>query len=111
MSKKELKKVSSQQIKLSDMPVGFEVSGKLVGFTDKQISVVNEKTQELEEKTLTFAHLTDEMDNKIKVVVDRGFTTALEDAGIHEGDFFKAVKLEKVKLAKGRTMNQYDIYA
>ena len=47
---------------------------------------------------------------RIKMLADAGLRTALTDAAIVNGDWFKAVKKEKVKLDGVRTMNQWDIF-
>jgi len=105
-----LKKVSVKQIKLSDLEEGAEFAGTLKGFSTKPITVLDEKSGEVMEKELQFVDIADDDGNNVRLVSDVGFRNALEDGHIGIGDWFKGVKLAKIKLPKGRTMNQYDIY-
>ena len=107
----EMKKVSVKKVKLSDLAVGEAIDGTFTGFQQGEAyKTLDEKTGELVEKTLTQAHFLDAAGERIVAIADKGFVGAINDAMIKEGAWIKAVKLEKQKLSKGRTMNAYDIY-
>lgn len=101
------KKVSVLQIKLSDKPKGFELEGKFIGinqqdFTDRTTG---------ETKPMHSMIIENEKAERIKFLADAGLRTAIADGMIQPGDWFKAVKGDKVEIGKGRTMNQWDVYA
>lgn len=101
------KKVSVLQIKLSDKPAGFEIEGKFIGcnqqdFTDRTTG---------ESKPMYSMIIENEKKERIKFLADAGLRTAIADGMIQPGDWFKAVKGVKADIGKGRTMNQWDVYA
>lgn len=104
-TKRTLKKVSASQIKLADQPVGYEFEGRYVG--TNQSTYVD---KEGEEKILHTMIIENESGERTKFLADAGLRTALSDAMVVAGDWFKAVKCEKVNIGKGRTMNVWDIY-
>ncbi len=110
-SKKDLKKVSVKKINLAAQPVGFTFEGKLVGFAHRPYTQLDEKKGELIEKTMTSIIMEDEKGERFAAIADKGLQTALDDSLIKEGMYFRAVKLDKAQLSRGRTMNQYDIFA
>ena len=105
------KKISVQQVKLSDQPVGFEFEGKFLGFTKGQpFQKINENTGEIITKELAFA-LFENGGTRISYVADKGLQDAINMAGVKENDKIAVIKLPKAKIGKGREMNQYDIFA
>jgi hypothetical protein len=105
------RKISVRQVKLSDMDVGFSFKGKYCGtVVGKPFKVINEKTGEITEKTISSV-IFETNGERTAYVADQGLLGALNDSMVKEGDHLEVVKLEKVKLTKGRTMNAYDIFA
>lgn len=106
------KKISVKTVKLSDQPTGFTFGGRYKGeIIGKPFSVVNEKTGEIEQRTMTQMVFEDPTTNeRTSYVADAGLRNAIEQAMVKEGALIECVKLEKVKLTKGRTMNQYDLF-
>ncbi len=106
------KKISVTQIKLSDQEVGFTFQGKFKGIVMGQpFSKVDQKTGEVVTANLRLVVMEDENGERIAYVADAGLIGGLEAAMVKEGDKIEVEKLEKVKLTKGRTMNQYDIFS
>lgn len=101
-----LRKMNATQINLSKQRPGFEFEGKYVGLTTRPFT--DKKTGE--EKTLHSIIVEDADGNRIKALADAGLRTAMEDAMLTAGTWFKAVKCEKTELSGGRTMNQWDIF-
>lgn len=106
------KKISVKTIKLSDQPVGFSFKGKFVGLTKgNEFNTLDEKTGEIITKHLQFAIFEDlETGERISYVADKGLTDQLNVAMVTQGQNIEVIKLEQVKLTKGRKMNQYDIF-
>lgn len=102
---KQLKKVSARQIKLSDQPTGFVLEGKYVGTNQSEFV---DKEGEL--STMHTMIIENELGERTKFLADAGLRTSLADSMIQPGDYFKAIKLEKLSIGGGRTMNQWDIY-
>lgn len=106
------KKISTRQVKLSEQEEGFTFQGKFIGIVEGQpYKVIDEKTGEVEYKTLKNAVFEDvDTGDRIAYLADRGLEGALTESMAKAGDLLEIVKLPKVKLTKGRTMNQYDVY-
>lgn len=106
------KKISVTTIKLSDEPKGYTFSGKFVGFTEGQpFQQIDEKTGEIVTKNLRFLVLeTLTNGERVSYVADKGLQDAITNAMVTAGQKIEVIKLEKIKLPKGRTMNQYDIF-
>lgn len=105
-TKPTLKKVSADQIKLSDKPVGFRIKGHYLGTATRE-SV----DKEGEVKTLHTMIIEDKKGgNRTKFLADAGLRMALEDALVQKGDYFEAVKGAKIEIGSGRTMNTWDIF-
>lgn len=100
-----MKKVSATQIRLSEQKVGFELEGKFIGMTVREQADGEGEIKKLH--TMIIENATGE---RIKCLADAGLRTALEDAMVQSGDWFKAVKGEKMNIGGGRTMNQWDIF-
>ena len=101
-----LTKVSATQINTSKEPEGFTFEGTFLSLTPHES--VDSETGE----TKTRFQCVIEKDNgdRFKFLADAGFRTALADAMITKGDWFKAVKGPKISLGGARTMNQWDIF-
>lgn len=106
---KNLKKVSATQIRLAEKPVGFKLKGKFISLVEREREEVVEGG-EIKLKKLYTMVIEDEAGNRTKFLADAGLRTAFEDAAVVQGDYFEAVKGEKVTLSKGRTMNSWDIF-
>jgi len=106
------RKVSVRQVKLSEQEEGFTFSGIFKGFTaGTTFTQIDPKTGEVNEKQLKSMVLEDkETKERTAFLADRGLEGAIQDSMVKEGDWIEIVKLEKVNLSKGRTMNQYDVY-
>ena len=100
-----LKKVSADYLKVSDKPVGFSFEGIFVG-----INTTEHVTDEGEVQTRYNLIIENEKGERTKLLADAGLRTALADAMVVKGDWFKAVKCEKVPIQGKRTMNTWDIY-
>lgn len=100
-----LKKVTVKKIKLSELAPGAHIEGTFKGFELGEPFLKNG-----EERRMLFANIIDDSGERIVASADKGFQGALKDAGIHEGNWFRAVKLEKQSISGGRTMNAYDVY-
>jgi hypothetical protein len=108
------KKLTVDKIDLAKEPAGFKFEGVYRGETlSAPFNDVDKKTGEIVQKTLTFAMFdyTDGREGGFKVIADAGLQAALRDAMIEKGAKIEIVKLEKVSIGKGRSMNQYDIFA
>lgn len=106
------KKISVRSVKLSDMEVGFTFSGKYIGISQGQpFNTVDNKTGEVITKTIPSIIMEDAEGNRTAYLADTGLRQAFNDAMVKENQTVEVVKLEKTKLSKGRTMNQYDIFA
>lgn len=105
------RKISVTTIKLSDQPTGYTFGGIYKGIVlGANFQQVDSKTGEVVTKQMR--HVVFENNgNRTAFVADTGLVQTLETAMVKEGDSLEIVKLEKVKLSKGRTMNQYDIFA
>lgn len=103
---RQLKKVSAKQIKLADQPVGFVLEGKYIGTNSAEHVDGDGELSTLH----TMIIESPQTGERTKFLADAGLRGALSDAMIVSGDYFKAVKLEKLNIGKGRTMNQWDIY-
>ena len=106
------KKISVKTVKLSDMEKGFTFSGKFMGFSEGQpFQQIDEKTGEIVTKSLKFLVLEDlHTGERISYVADKGLQDGITAAMVTQGQKIEVIKLDKVKLPKGRTMNQYDIF-
>lgn len=105
------RKISVQTVKLSDMEVGFKFEGKFLGFNKGQpFTTMDKTTGEIITKELNFA-LFEQDGSRISYVADKGLLDAINMAGVKDGDKIEVIKLPKASIGKGRTMNQYDIYA
>ena len=102
---KTLKKVSATQIKLADQPAGFELEGIYVGMATRDWV-----DKEGEVKPMFTLIIENSKGERVKCLADAGLRTALEDALVQAGDWFKAVKGEKQNIGKGRTMNTWDVF-
>lgn len=106
------KKLTTRKLDVTKEDAGFSWRGKWVGFAEgAPFNDVDSKTGELVTKTLTMAILEDDKGERLSVIADKGLQGAINEAMLSVGREYEFVKLEKVKLSKGRTMNQYDIYA
>lgn len=101
-----LKKVSADQIKLSDKPAGFRLTGLYVGISTRERA--NDEGEIKTLHTMVIEHKTTGV--RTKFLADAGLRMALEDAMIQKGDYFEAVKCEKINIGSGRTMNTWDIF-
>lgn len=104
-AKRELKKVSVEEINLSKQKAGFVLEGKLVGAKEKTFT-----DEEGEEKKFHTMFVENSNGDRIKFLADSGLRTGLEDAMIVEGDWFRAIKGEKRDIGRGRTQNTWEIY-
>jgi len=106
------KKISVKTVKTSDLPTGTEFSGKFLGFTQGQeFKQIDEKTGEIVTKSLRFMVMEDlNSGERLSYVADKGLQDSISTAMVKEGQKIAVIKLDKVKLPKGRTMNQYDIF-
>ncbi|MGE4109025.1 MAG: hypothetical protein AB7F66_17640 [Bacteriovoracia bacterium] len=114
MSKKNTvgKKLTVRKIDLAKEEPGFEFEGKFMGTATGAPFKQVDKEGNIIEKTLTTAIFEDlETAERFSVIQDAGLRTNLSDAMVKEGQAIRVVKLPKVALKGGRTMNQYDIYA
>jgi len=100
-----LKKVTVKKIKLSELKEGAAIEGVFKGFHLGDPFIKNG-----EERRMLFATVLDDAGERIVAAADKGFQGALTDAGITDGNWFKAVKLPKSNISGGRTMNVYDVY-
>lgn len=107
---KELRKVSVKKINLSKESAGFVLEGKFKCRTESEPFQETKRSGEIVTKTLTFVHLLDKDGEELKVIQDKGLQSAMIEAGVKEGQWFRAVKLEKTELKGGRTMNCYEMY-
>ena len=106
------RKISVKNVKLSDQDVGFTFSGTYRGTVlGSPFQSVDKTTGELLTKQLKSVIMEDEAGNRLAYLADTGLTNALTEALVKEGQRIEIVKLEKQKLTKGRTMNQYDIFS
>lgn len=106
------KKISVRQINLTKEKAGYTFEGRLVGTAlGAPFSKVDEKTGQVFTQQMTFCIFEDKDGSRFKVNQDKGLQTAMIDGLVKEGDVIQVVKLEKVDIGKGHTMNQYDIYA
>lgn len=106
------KKISVKTVKLSDMDKGFTFSGKFVGFSEGQpFQQIDDKTGEIVTKALKFLVM-ESLDTaeRISYVADKGLQDGIAAAMVTPGQKIEVIKLDKIKLPKGRTMNQYDIF-
>lgn len=106
------KKISVKTVKTSDLPTGSSFSGKFVGFTEGQpFQQIDDRTGEIVTKTLRFMVMEDlNTGERMSYVADKGLQDCISTAMVTPGQKIEVIKLEKVKLPKGRTMNQYDIF-
>lgn len=100
-----LKKVTVKKLNLSQLEVGSAIEGTFQGFFHGDTFVKNG-----EERRMLFATVIDEAGDRVVATANIGFQSALKDAGISEGNWFRAVKLPKENISGGRTMNAYDVY-
>ena len=105
-------KISVKTVKTSDLPVGASFSGKFMGFSEGQpFNQIDEKTGEIVTKSLRFMVMEDlNTGERLSYVADKGLQDSISTAMVTNGQKIEIIKLEKVKLPKGRTMNQYDIF-
>jgi len=105
-TKRTLKKITTDVIKLSDQEVGFKLEGKYIGRTSGPW--VDKTTGEEKELVRLFF----ERPNKTKFLVfeDGGLRNAMANAMVKEGDSILIEKMEQVSIGNGRKSNQYDIY-
>lgn len=101
----ELRKVSATQIKLSEKPAGFSIEGKLVTISKRETVDAEGEVKEMH----TMVIETD-AGERLKFLADGGIRTQIADCAIMPGDWFKAVKGEKINIGRGRSMNQWDIF-
>lgn len=99
------KKISVDNIKLSDQPVGYTFSGIYKG----QVLSAPFINEDGESKQLTSV-VFDKNGNRTAYLADKGLLQTLSEALVTEGMLIEVVKLEKAKLKGGRTMNQYEVY-
>ena len=112
MAKTTLKKESVKKINLAQEPVGYVLEGRFKGFvTSEPFKILNEKTGEITEKSLKSIIMEDDKGERFAAIADKGLQSAIQDSMVTEGTWIKAVKLEKASIGRGRTMNQYDLYA
>lgn len=110
-TKKTRKKLNAVTVKLSDKEPGYEFKGKFLGFSDGQpFNQIDEKTGEIITKSLKLATF-ENNGERVAYIADKGLQDALTSSMVKEGQEIEVVKLDKVKLPKGRTMNQYDVYS
>lgn len=106
------KKISVRNVKLSDMPTNFTFRGIYRGTVlGAPFSKVDPKTFEVVTKQLQSVVMEDLEGNRTAYLADMGLTQSLNNAMVQDGSIIEVVKLEKANLSKGRTMNQYDIFA
>jgi len=104
--------ISTKNIQLSKKEPGFSFSGKYTGTVQgAPFTEVDQKTGEVIEKRMTFCVFECPNLGRFKVNQDKGLLSAITDAMVVEGDWIEVVKLDKVSLSKGRTMNQYDVFS
>lgn len=109
---RNMRKVTVRKINLTEQEPGFAFEGKFLGLaTGAPFQAVDPKTNEVYDKSLTSAIFEDDAGERFSVIQDAGLRSAMSDAMIKEGDLIRVVKLPKAQLSRGRTMNQYDIYA
>ncbi len=105
------KKISVKQVKLSDMDVGYTFRGKFLQFTKgSPFTEIKKDTGEIVTKELQFALLESDTGERISYVADKGLIDGFNMAGVTQGMKIEVEKLDKVKIGKGREMNQYEIY-
>lgn len=105
------RKISVKSVKLSDQPEGFTFAGKFIGTVQGQPFTTIDVKGEITEKVLTSVILENEKQERIAYLADKGLVGGITEAMVKEGDTIEIVKLKKVNIGKGRTMNQYDIFA
>lgn len=106
------KKLTVAKVDLANQEPGFSIRGMYVGqVIGAPFKDVDKKTGEIVEKSLTFAVFQGTNGDRFKVIADAGLKSALLDAMVKEKDLVEVVKLKKESIGKGRTMNQYDIFA
>lgn len=109
---KARKKISVKSVRLSDMEPGFTFNGKYVGqVLGSPFQAVDQKTGEVVTKQIPSIVMEGPNGERTAYLADTGLRQAFTDAMVKEGQEIEVVKLEKVKLTKGRTMNSYDIFA
>lgn len=104
-AEKVMKKKNARQVKTSNEPTGFFFEGKYIGMVEQPF--IDKDTGET--KTLHNLIVEDANGDRLKILADAGLRTSLADAMVKTGEYFRAVKQEKIKIGKGRTMNQWDI--
>lgn len=106
------KKLTVAKVDLANQEPGFSIKGMYVGqVVGAPFKDVDKKTGEVIEKSLTFAVFSNKDGDRFKVIADAGLKSSLLDAMVKEKDLVEIVKLKKESIGKGRTMNQYDIFA
>ncbi len=99
------KKITMEIVKLE---VGDTLVGRFVAQTERDWT--DKATGEVKPlKTLVFEN--PQTLERQGLFADAGLLLAFEQAIVAQGDLIEIVKLDKAKLANGRTVNQYDIYA
>lgn len=105
------RKISAKTINLSKQKPGFEFGGKYVGLVKGQEFTQTDSKGEIVTKALQFAVFENEQGERTIYTADKGLQDALTTAMVKEGQKIAVVKCDKAEIGKGRTMNQYDIFA
>lgn len=99
-------KINADILKFSDFEPGHTFQGKLLSRSTKPWT--DKETGEL--KDIPVFHFETADKSRVNVFGDSGLVNAITGANVQEGQWIEIEKLEQVKLANGRKVNQYDIY-
>lgn len=106
------KKISTRKVDLANQKPGFTWQGRYMGLVDgTPFQDIDKKTGEVITKTLKTAIFEDAKAERTAMIADKGLQSALTEAMVSEGQWIEVVKLEKQQISKGRSMNQYDVFA
>ena len=106
------KKISVNRIKLSEQTEGFTFQGIFRGVVlSAPFSDIDKKTGEVITKQLSSVVFENADGERVAYLADKGLLDNLSTAQVQEGHMIEVVKMPKVLISKGRTMNQYDIYS
>ena len=105
-------KISVKTVKLSGEHPGFTFRGIYRGIVlGTPFNKVDPKTFEVMTSQLINVVMEDLEGDRTAYLADKGLTEGLNNAMVQEGHLIEVVKLPKANISKGRTMNQYDIFA
>lgn len=105
-------KLTTRKLDVTKASPGFTWKGKWVGLVEgAPFKDVDKKTGEVVEKALMHAIFEDDKGERLSVIADKGLQGAISEAMLSVGREYEFVKLEKAQISKGRSINQYDIYA